>query len=162
MTDVVNIVTDPLLYQVAYVSSMNSYDIEEMQTILKQSRQNNRKYNITGLLLCHDCTVLQFLEGNESIVNAIYAKILRDDRHRGVTGLLKRNIAIRDFQNWDMEFREIDDHDKDELDGLNELMEIESAESQTPSVMSNAVQRLISSYRSMYSESDLVESPKSF
>lgn len=115
-------------------------DADEMEDILRVSRLNNQRYGITGLLLCHDHTILQFLEGEDSIVDAVYVKITRDSRHKGVISLLRRHIQARDFSRWDMEFRALHDGDA-------ELQEFKNVVTGKPRVMSDEVLKLIDSYR---------------
>ena len=54
---------------------------EELVKILQSSRKNNPHLKITGLLITRDDRFLQFLEGPESSVDAIYERITNDSRH---------------------------------------------------------------------------------
>ena len=84
------------------------------------------------------------------MVHQIYNKINKDRRHKGVITLLRRKINKRDFGNWSMGFREIDDVDRDRLDGFNDLMNTLSPHTVADPSMSKEVQRLIRSYRQVF------------
>lgn len=154
------------LYQLVYLSSSEGqYSKQDLISILEVSRRNNTRDGVTGkthdttlsnysgLLLYHDGNIIQFLEGHEDVVKNIYDRIALDKRHKGVLPLLRRRVAKRDFGNWSMGFREIDNDDKNKLDGFNDLMNSLSPHSVADPTMSKEVQRLIRSYRQVFPES---------
>lgn len=93
------------MYQLMYVSTasweMNS---GELSAILDVSRANNKRLDVTGLLLHLDRGFLQILEGPEDAVKATYAKIEGDHRHIGLRILLQREVDERLFADWTMGF----------------------------------------------------------
>lgn len=139
------------LVQLVYLSSAHHLlSTEELVDILSVSRRNNAPRNISGLLLYHDGNFIQFLEGPETEVEALYGKIAGDGRHRGVLHLLKRPITKRDFASWTMGFRDLTSAEAEDLDGFNGMMQSLSAPAQLDPGVSRAVQRLIASYRQLW------------
>ena len=56
------------LMQLVYCSQPFGYSLEILSAILVASRANNRKYDITGALICRSDIFLQLLEGPEQQV----------------------------------------------------------------------------------------------
>jgi hypothetical protein len=139
------------IHQLVYLSSATSlYDQDELLRILQVSRRNNSANNITGLLLYHEGNIIQFLEGEEQAVSALYDKIESDPRHKGVLPLLQRKLPKRDFGNWSMGFKDMGSATADQFEGFNNLMSI-AVHTVADPTMSKEVQRLIRSYRSVNS-----------
>lgn len=70
--------------------------------ILAQCRAHNPAQGITGIL-CHGGEVfMQVLEGGRGPVNALYARIARDRRHRDVELLHFEEVTERRFAGWTM------------------------------------------------------------
>jgi hypothetical protein len=86
------------------VRNISSKDIND---ILAVSRTRNALMGITGMLLFADDSFIQVLEGDKEAVEAVFASIVRDARHQGVTALVRENIASRDFSNWSMGFERV-------------------------------------------------------
>ncbi len=76
-------------------------DIEE---ILKISRRNNDRDDVTGLLIFHDGYFLQLLEGAEKEVRNTLHKIIDDDRNYSVKVLTETQSGERLFEDWSMAF----------------------------------------------------------
>jgi Sensors of blue-light using FAD len=73
-----------------------------LEPILEQSRANNPKAGITGLLCYRDDIFVQVLEGGRDAVCELYNTIVRDDRHKDVRLLSYEEIHERRFSNWTM------------------------------------------------------------
>jgi hypothetical protein len=73
-----------------------------LDTILEQSRANNPKRGITGLLCFRDDVFVQVLEGGRDAVCELYNTIVRDERHTGVRLLAFEEIMERRFSSWTM------------------------------------------------------------
>ena len=73
-----------------------------LDQILEQSRRNNPKRGITGLLCFTSNTFVQVLEGGREEVCDLFNSIVRDSRHRDVRILAYDEIAERSFGNWTM------------------------------------------------------------
>lgn len=90
---------------------------QDLLDILKKSHENNGRLDITGMLLYRGGNFLQVLEGEEQIVDERFKVIMQDPRHRQVTLLLKRPVAKRQFEHWEMGFTNIDTIDTSTLPG---------------------------------------------
>ena len=112
------------MIQVSYISkatqSMSQDDLEE---ILRASRENNRRLGITGMLLYGNNTFVQILEGEEKGVNALIDKIKRDPRHADFHVLKKKTIDRREFADWSMDFKRVSGEDFHAVKGLEQLVE---------------------------------------
>lgn len=76
--------------------------LEELRRIHKASRNNNPGLGITGVLLCTKNHYIQFIEGQETAVMDLFAKIEKDKGHYNVK--LRRSAVIdeRQFPDWSM------------------------------------------------------------
>ena len=79
----------------------------ELLELLRQARDHNATMGITGLLLYKKGIFMQALEGDETAVRALYAKIGRDARHHHVSTLLAIPTTERQFPQWSMGFKSI-------------------------------------------------------
>ena len=94
-----------MLVRLMYASrAVPAVDQEELVAILKQSKANNPKLGVTGVLCaCFDSRVfMQVLEGGRTAVNLLYNDIVRDTRHKNVVVLHYEEAAQRRFANWTM------------------------------------------------------------
>ena len=92
------------LIQLVYKSTATSTNSDEFEDILHVARTKNAKKGITGMLMFHDKTFYQCIEGDESIINELYSKIYIDDRHFNVRLLGKIEIEKRSFSDWELGF----------------------------------------------------------
>lgn len=91
------------MLQLVYVSSATPALIPIDPTpILDVSRRNNQRDEITGALYSDGQRFLQALEGSEAAVDAAFARIGGDRRHRAIVTLSRRTIAAREFGDWAM------------------------------------------------------------
>ena len=73
--------------------------------ILATSREQNRRNDITGLLIHHEGVFFQILEGDRDDVAACFARICTDWRHRDCHILMDKLIDVRAFGDWAMAYR---------------------------------------------------------
>ena len=73
-----------------------------VDSILAQSRANNPRIGITGVLCFSDDLFIQVLEGGRDEVCELYNAIVRDDRHVHVRILSFEEIRERRFGGWTM------------------------------------------------------------
>lgn len=93
------------MYFLLYLSSASiSFSQRELEELLIKSQSNNTKLGITGLLLYADGNFVQYLEGEESAVKALYEKIQADERHKSVMFMLEGHTEVRCFSDWSMGF----------------------------------------------------------
>ena len=72
--------------------------------ILAKSRSNNRRNGLVGVLYFGDGCFFQCLEGEESVVNALYAKLEQDPRHKDLKIISRKPIAAPSFGDWSMKY----------------------------------------------------------
>lgn len=70
--------------------------------ILSAARRNNPRDGITGALVCRHDVYLQLIEGPADAIDALYGRILADDRHFDVRLLLSEDMGERMFPAWAM------------------------------------------------------------
>ncbi|WP_267396888.1 MULTISPECIES: BLUF domain-containing protein [unclassified Sphingomonas] len=90
--------------QLVYISSIHPQASVDPTAILAISRRNNARACVTGLLFFDGKRFLQALEGDESQVEATFARIMTDERHRAVVVLSDRLIEQREFGDWAMAY----------------------------------------------------------
>lgn len=90
------------MLQLVYVSTARSSDPIDHQVILDHARRNNRRDGITGLLYADAKRFLQALEGPDAAVEATFARIQADPRHRAIVLLSCRQVEAREFGDWEM------------------------------------------------------------
>ncbi len=89
---------------VYFSTSFGLFDEETIASILQQSRRNNAKVGITGLLLYMNGSIIQVLEGEKEAIEALFKRISRDDRHTHVVCVLNRPVKERLFDRWSMAY----------------------------------------------------------
>ncbi|RYG34720.1 BLUF domain-containing protein [bacterium] len=111
-----------VLFETIYVSAAKRLFADaELSTLLDQSRTNNERDGITGMLLYSDGVFLQILEGPESPVRAALSRIMEDKRHRGIILLTEEATPERSFDNWTMGFARASQKDLLALKGSNDF-----------------------------------------
>lgn len=103
-----------MLYQLIYTSyATEALTPSVLNEIADLSRRNNTEAGITGVMLYHDGSILQVLEGEKDAVETLYAKIEKDPRHIQTMVLIRRESDFREFQGWRMGFKHIEDDGDD-------------------------------------------------
>jgi hypothetical protein len=96
------------MLSLVYLSSATQlFNEVALQDLLRTSRDNNARLDITGLLLYKDGNFIQALEGPEDAVRTLYKKIARDPRHTGLSTVVDETITERHFPNWSMGFQSV-------------------------------------------------------
>ena len=80
-------------------------------SILKTALGFNKVNQITGVLCQGKGFFLQMLEGERSVVNELYGRILRDSRHKDVQMVSLHEISTRKFGAWSMALIDLSDND---------------------------------------------------
>ena len=92
-----------MLVQCLYVSRpTGQLDSQQIELILEQSRRNNPRQGITGILCYTNELFIQVLEGGRDEVCELFNGIVRDGRHLDLRILLYQEISERRFSNWTM------------------------------------------------------------
>ncbi|WP_353203348.1 BLUF domain-containing protein [Sphingomonas sp.] len=88
--------------QLIYGSQPFGFDRAMLAGILVGARRNNARDDITGALICRHDLYLQLIAGPDTAIDALYTRILRDDRHSDVRLLLSDTVEQRIFPEWRM------------------------------------------------------------
>ncbi len=88
--------------QLIYRSQPFGFDRAILAGILTNARRNNLRDDISGALICRQDLYLQLIEGSAEKIDALYARILDDDRHCDVQLLLADEVDERIFPEWAM------------------------------------------------------------
>lgn len=90
-------------YQIAYLS-MSKTQLDEvlLSDILTVSIRNNTRDGISGVLMYHDQLFFQVLEGERTLVEKCYRRILRDPRHSGISLMWEDEAETIKFFSWAM------------------------------------------------------------
>jgi Sensors of blue-light using FAD len=116
---------------VYFSTSVGLFQEEDIASILQQSRRNNAKAHITGLLLYMNGSIIQVLEGEKEVIEALYARIAQDQRHTHVICVLNRPISQRLFARWSMAYETLTMSQLDEIESVVSLNKWKEAATQT-------------------------------
>ncbi|MEM6823023.1 MAG: BLUF domain-containing protein [Verrucomicrobiota bacterium] len=113
------------MYTLVYSSRANYLFAEnELIDLLKKARQFNSVHGITGMLLYHNESFLQVLEGEEKAVFDLYeTRIKEDDRHSQVELIADAPVQERVFDEWLMGFNYLRDTDAAPMEGFTTFLE---------------------------------------
>ena len=112
------------MIQLVYVSSsIQPFTSSELLQLLDTSRQNNEKLGITGMLLYKDGDFMQALEGEEEPVHSLSARIAKDPRHKDIRILLEDAGTEREFPDWSMGFRNLNDLNPLDVPGYSTFLD---------------------------------------
>lgn len=116
-----------MVYQLVYVSAAQDGSVNTtIEDILENSRENNKRTQITGMLMAHDGNFFQVLEGDEAAVTACYDRIEQDARHKDPIILMKKHVDERSFPQWSMGYatpENLSDEHRDIIISLSGLIE---------------------------------------
>jgi hypothetical protein len=94
------------MHQIVYTSTASEdFANADLKKLLLGARTRNKALGVSGMLVFHDGTFLQALEGEKRAVNEIFASILSDRRHHDID-VLHRGPGFdqRVFGDWSMGF----------------------------------------------------------
>jgi hypothetical protein len=94
-----------MLVRLCYASrATGAIDDALLASILEHAHTYNHEHGITGILCtsAQSGVFLQVLEGGRAAVNALYAMIVADPRHRDITLLDYAEVTERKFPCWRM------------------------------------------------------------
>jgi len=79
---------------------------------LENRASNNRRFNISGILVISGGRFLQVIEGQARFVNRLYANIVQDKRHQDVELISYAEVPKSEFIDWDMKVFSLDNIDE--------------------------------------------------
>src|ERR1700760_4490612 len=94
---------------IVYISTTSKILNEsELTEMLKENYLNNRRANITGMLIYTEGSFIQVLEGSEDSLRRTYQEIVQDSRQKNIIKLAEDNIVSPIFNDWSMAFKASD------------------------------------------------------
>lgn len=131
--------------QCIYASAASrAFDTEELAELLRVARDANARLGLTGMLLHAEGSFFQVLEGQADVVDALYAKIERDQRHDQMTLIIREPIPRRSFDAWTMGFYKVS---REELAGMSGVNDFFGKDRTTLSVDAGRARKLLAAFR---------------
>ncbi|TNH37782.1 BLUF domain-containing protein [Paracoccus haeundaensis] len=104
------------LTRLIYASNHGGIKKEALDDILEESRRNNIRDDITGLLISSDEDFIQLIEGGRTVISNCFMRIMQDTRHRYINVLLTQGVDSRLFPKWSMRNVDVTNLKKDIID----------------------------------------------
>lgn len=98
------------IYASVPTQPMGSYELIQL---VEQAQRNNRRSDITGMLAYSGQWFLQVLEGGRATIDATFARIEVDRRHRDIHVIGVVESTQRRFATWSMGFAGLDAFNED-------------------------------------------------
>ncbi len=93
--------------RLTYASTTNSKPSsirQDLLDILYEAQLHNSSHNIFGVLFYGNDYFFQCLEGEKADIDHLYAKILKDKRHKNVVLLSYEKVTMLRFSNWNLKY----------------------------------------------------------
>lgn len=117
-----------MLKRIKYISRfshpMTAQDLKEVERV---SEANNRERGLTGVLLASAGLFFQVVEGPKESVEALWAALQRDTRHRDLLLLLgaeEGESLTREFPGWHMRAVDLDAKEDARLEPLRAILQV--------------------------------------
>lgn len=110
-----------LLYHLIYISKTRlDWSQQQLIQLLNTSWSNNKKKNISGMLVYLGDRFVQLLEGEKEDVLNTFQNIQLDPRHKEISVLLEGTSENRIFSNWSMGFKSVDYEEFENITGFRD------------------------------------------
>lgn len=137
---------EPDLICKVYISSARAgLGALDVQNILDASLRNNGAAGLSGLLIFHERSFFQVLEGPRAEVQACYRRIEGDARHRQIIPMVELELTERTFAQWRMGFARPNDLTAPLRNEVLSIYDIHK-ESERAGDGTDRVRRLVSSF----------------
>ncbi len=111
------------VHQLVYISAAKKeFSESELALLLVKARANNDGLDVTGMLLYHEGSFIQALEGPKAAVEQLYERIGKDPRHVETRVLYRGERAEREFEGWSMGFYRSAESEKENLEGFHRFL----------------------------------------
>lgn len=98
-----------MIKRIKYISRFDKPHTEaDIEAIGEQSRANNERLDLTGVLMASGGLFYQVLEGPADAVDEVYARIANDSRHTDLLLLGSEENVERIYPDWSMEIIDLD------------------------------------------------------
>jgi hypothetical protein len=112
-----------MIKRIKYISRFDTAHTEaDIQKIGEQSRANNQRLDLTGMLMASGGLFYQVLEGPAEAVDEVYGRIANDSRHTDLLLLDSEENVERLYPDWSMEVINLDADSSVRLFPLKALM----------------------------------------
>lgn len=133
-----------MLKRIKYVSRFDQpMSAAAVEAIGEQSRANNERLGLTGILMASGGLFYQVLEGPPQAVDEVYSKICADGRHTDLLLLSSEDVAERAFPDWSMKTINLDAESHVRLFPLKALISAVFEQSRLIGNMTWAIERTI-------------------
>ena len=96
------------VFQLGYASAASKpFTGDELTELLSKARRKNSVLGVTGILLYHEGSFIQILEGDQGTVETLYSTIAADSRHVDAMLLFRVESTDRAFDQWTMGFHHL-------------------------------------------------------
>lgn len=113
-----------MFYQLIYASTASPDTTEsDVIAIMQKAYHNNKQRGITGIILYKNGNFMQIIEGEREVVEALYRTISQDPRHMNVMAIMTRSVVEREFSDWSMGIRDLNNFDLSILEAYNPVFE---------------------------------------
>lgn len=144
------------MYHLVYTSvAIAPFSEADLIHLLEQSRNANKKTDVTGILLYIQGKFIQVLEGEKSVVSKLYTKIVGDSRHKKVTIVIEGESKERMFKGWSMGFKKLGSQQVESLSGFSDIDEFFSSKSD------NDHTNLVLVFLKLFYKKNMVDYPES-
>lgn len=139
------------IYKLIYVSTArDEMNAEDLISLLELSRKKNRARKITGLLIYHQEKFFQLLEGSKAEIDHLFGRIKKDPRHDQVVPLIREVADSRDFPDWSMGFKRLNQlGDAQLVEGFNQILEVTQAEKKVTDVQTKQASSFLAMFKSI-------------
>ena len=112
------------LFEIIY-TSLATRDLppQELAQLLDKARASNASLGVTGMMIYHRREFMQLIEGEQSVVEALYDRIAGDPRHQQLRKIWDGPIRERGFSDWGMAFVAPDELALREKPGYQDLLD---------------------------------------
>ena len=111
------------MFSAVYISTATAvFGPDDLPALLAQSRENNGRADLTGMLLYREGRFLQALEGPEDTVRAVMTTIAGDPRHEHIKVLAEEQIEERRFPGWSMGYPQVGDDEAENVPGFTDFL----------------------------------------
>ncbi|MGB1109937.1 MAG: BLUF domain-containing protein [Gammaproteobacteria bacterium] len=93
----------------------------DLADLLDVARKNNRRMDLSGMLLYDQGNFFQVLEGRPDRVEQLFEHIGRDPRHERVVTIIREPIEERSFFGWSMGHAKVSTESLGSIDGMNDF-----------------------------------------
>ena len=139
-----------MVFRIIYVSTAaKDFDETEIEELLTESRRNNLRDGITGVLMYYDRNFIQVLEGDKNTVSACLDRICKDSRHRSHYVMYRGEAENRLFDNWSMGLVPLDRTRQIISDAAFDLRTIDPRKYTADPLTSTMIRTFLETFRSL-------------